>query len=143
MRPLRIDGWQKRFWAYLAAAREKPFAWGAHDCVMFATGAIDAVMGTDYYAQALVRYPYSTEAGAMGLMQQFGGITGLVESFLAPHVNWGQLTQGDVVLAMPTMLHGTAMETLCVHDGQQLVAAAPKGIQIVRFQYALHGWKIG
>lgn len=138
---MRHEDWQARFWAQLQAARELTFKWGEHDCVMFATGCIDAVMGTDYYAQAKSRYPYSTETEAREWMAKVGGITGLAESFLDEHVNWGQLTCGDVCLAkgMPFTMD---METLCVHDGNNLLGASTKGVMRVPFRYAVHGWKI-
>lgn len=141
---MRCDDWQTRFWANITAARDLEFEWGAHDCVMFATSSIDAVLGTDYFAQAQVRYPYTTEEAAIALIQQYGGITGLAESFLEPNTNWGQLGLGDIVFttkAWPNDPDDFGM--LCVHDGQQLIAAnTPRGVMRVPFQYARYGWKI-
>lgn len=139
---MRHDEWQSRFWKNLKAARALDFSWGNHDCVMFATSSIDAVMGTDYYAQAKIRYPYSTEAEAREWMATVGGITGLVGSFLGDPVNWGQLTCGDVCLVAALPMMGTDMEMLTVHDGTNLVGPSHKGLLRVPFAYAVHGWKL-
>jgi hypothetical protein len=149
---MRLDDWNKRFWAHIAMARRKEFAWGSHDCVMFATSCIDAILGTDYYAQAQKRYPYSTEEEARALIAQHGGITGLVDSFLGEPVNWGQLGIGDVVLVnkMPLLMTDD-IEMLCVHDGQALLGplidvrnrqSGAATIGKIPFSHALHGWRI-
>lgn len=138
---MRVDGWQEKFWARMEEARNIDFEWGTHDCVMFATSCIDTILGTDYYAQAKVRYPYSTQKEAEALMTQWDGITGLVASFLGDPVNWGQLSLGDVVVVSPIPMV-TTMEMLCVHDGVALLGPAKRGMVRVSFNYALHGWKI-
>lgn len=138
---MRVDDWQTKFWENITAACERDFEWGVHDCVMFAASSVDAILGTDYFAQAQARYPYSTEDGAIALMQQYGGITGLAESFLDPHTNWGQLGAGDIVLVSEIPLR-TQMEMLCVHDGQQLIGPTARGVINIPLQYALYGWAI-
>lgn len=138
---MRIQGWQQALWARFDEARLLKFDWGTHDCVMFATSCIDVIAGTDYYAQAKVRYPYSTQAEAVALMQQWDGITGLVASFLGDQVNWGQLTTGDIVLVAPIPLM-TDMEMLCVHDGVGLVGPHVNGLTKIPLMYAVHGWAI-
>jgi len=138
---MRLPDWQARFWANIDAARQTPFQWGTHDCVMWATSSIDAVLGTDYVAQARIQYPYASEDEAAALMAQYGGITGLVQSFLGDPVNWGQLSMGDVVLVGP-IPQVTATEMLCVHDGVQLLGTAAKGVLEAPLAYAVHGWKI-
>lgn len=139
---MRHKDWQVNFWAHLKAAREKPFEWGEFDCVMFATSCIDVVMGTDYFQQAKVRYPYDTEEKALEWMNKVGGITGLVSSFLGDPGPWGQLSVGDICIVKPMPLVGTTIEMLCVHDGTNLVGVARKGIARVPFQYAIHGWRL-
>jgi hypothetical protein len=123
-------------------ARTLAFQWGIHDCVMSATASIDAVMGTDYYAQAQVKYPYSTEDEARVLIEANGGITGLVSGFLGDPVNWGQLTWGDVVLGR-LVPDETRSEILLIHDGNSLWGPA-KGGGMVRlpFRVAVNGWAL-
>jgi len=148
---MRLDDWNKRFWAHMALARRKEFAWGSHDCVMFATGCIDAILGTDYYAKAKQRYPYSTEEEARELITQHGGITGLVGSFLGSPVAWGSLGIGDVVLVNKMPLRMTDMEMLCVHDGQNLLGpvtdirhtdSGAATLGKIPLSHAIHGWRI-
>ncbi len=44
---IRHADWPARLAAYIEAHRSAPFAWGVHDCVLFASGAIAAITGTD------------------------------------------------------------------------------------------------
>jgi hypothetical protein len=52
----RLSDWRTRLAVYLAACREKPFAYGEHDCARFAAGAVEAVTGTDPSAGLGIRY---------------------------------------------------------------------------------------
>lgn len=39
----RPHDWERRLLRYLAAAESQPFAWGYHDCVLFAAGWLRAI----------------------------------------------------------------------------------------------------
>jgi len=43
----RPPDWPERLLAALAAARDRPFRWGEHDCCLFAADLIEAVTGVD------------------------------------------------------------------------------------------------
>jgi hypothetical protein len=51
----RLPDWRQRFDAYLARVERRRFAYGSHDCALFAAGAVEAMTGdrlADGYAYA-------------------------------------------------------------------------------------------
>lgn len=58
----RCEDWHARLAAYVFDAGRTPFAYGSHDCALFAAGAVEAMTGTDLAAGW--RGIYRTLAGA-------------------------------------------------------------------------------
>lgn len=52
----RYPDWRARLTAYLAAGAREPFAYGRHDCALFAAGAVAAMTGIDLAAPFRGRY---------------------------------------------------------------------------------------
>ena len=52
----RLPDWRPRLVAYLEEVRTRPFAYGAHDCALFAADAVRAMTGTDLAAEFRGRY---------------------------------------------------------------------------------------
>lgn len=44
---MRLPDWRARLDQYLISVRDEPFAWGRHDCLRFAAGAVAAMTGKD------------------------------------------------------------------------------------------------
>lgn len=70
---LRTGDWEQALAAYFAACERKPYAWGEHDCVLFAAGAVLAVTGED--PAAAIRGRYRSKAGAARLLRELGAGT--------------------------------------------------------------------
>lgn len=138
---MRVEGWLKAFYLAIEKARSAHFVWGEHDCVLWGAAMADVVWGTDYFTQAKEKFPYTTETGAKEILDANGGITGLVETFIAPHVNAAQLTTGDLVLVKPATLN-ESFEALGVHDGQKLLIPGRTGLAFVPVRFAAYGWLI-
>lgn len=94
---MRLDDWQTPFYAYIEAARLAPFAWGTHDCCLFAAGAIDALTGSDLRTQ--LSAAYSDEASALAYIASFGSLEAAVSSWLGPSKAPNFAGPGDIVLA--------------------------------------------
>ncbi len=43
----RLKDWRPRLVGYLEEVRSRPFAYGQHDCALFAAGAVEAMTGED------------------------------------------------------------------------------------------------
>lgn len=70
---MRLPDWEERLSAYVASVRRRPFAWGEHDCILFAAAAAEAVTGEDVAAG--YRGKYRDKAGAAAILQAQGAGT--------------------------------------------------------------------
>ena len=52
----RLDDWEPRLNAWVAEAADTPFAWGTHDCALFACRAVEAMTGTHPFPQFIGKY---------------------------------------------------------------------------------------
>jgi hypothetical protein len=93
---MRFPDWRERFHAELDAARDRPLAYGVHDCLQFPAKCVLAMTGVD---PAAPFGEYSTELGAAKLMAQYGGIAGILTHAFGPAVapNWARA--GDIIVA--------------------------------------------
>ena len=66
----RLDDWHARLAAYVYEAGRTPFAYGAHDCALFAAGAVAAMTGTDLASDWRGRY--RTLAGGLKAVKRAG-----------------------------------------------------------------------
>ena len=71
----RLPDWRPRLVAYLARITATPFAYGTHDCALFAAGAVEAMTGEDLAA------PYRGRYGSLK-----GGLKCLAKAGAADHV---------------------------------------------------------
>lgn len=94
---IRRQDWPLRLNAWLDSARQRPFVWGTHDCVM---AAADAVKGmTDKDPAQAWRGQYATRTGAARVLLENGGLEGMVcEALGAPLENPRFAQRGDLVL---------------------------------------------
>lgn len=130
---MRTLTWQTDFWAYIESMRTRPFAWGTHDCVTFARGAIEAI--SDRRIELAIDWHTAIEAEAR--LASLGGLQATTTRYLGAPMNWACLSCGDVVLADWSLGDG-----LCVHDGAQLLAPGPSGLRRVPWSTARLGWRI-
>lgn len=67
--------------AYLASHMRTPFAWGRHDCVLFAADAVQAQTGVDRLGA--YRGRWRTARGAARLLADLGGMDAAVSGVLS------------------------------------------------------------
>lgn len=104
----RFEDWPIRLNAAIEAARGRPFAWGVHDCALFAFNIVRDLTGVDHVT--VYRDSYRTALGAKRALRRHGGgslptaITRLLGTPIAPLraqrgdvVLWAQPEQGDTV----------------------------------------------
>lgn len=70
---MRVPGWEDRLRRVIIVDQHKPFAWGRHDCILFAARCIEAVTGEDPAAEH--RGTYDSAIGAMRLLKALGFAT--------------------------------------------------------------------
>jgi hypothetical protein len=112
----RLRDWPSRFAALVAAARARPFAWGSHDCCLWAADAVQAVTGRDPAAQW--RGTYSSEIGAFRVVLALGGLPAIA-ALGGVEIPPGLAIQGDVGLVRwPDGIHSLGV---CAGAGRWLV----------------------
>ena len=117
--------------------RERPFAWGSHDCVMGAADAILAMTGEDP-AEAW-RGTYATRVGAGRVLVEHGGLEQMVSKVLgSPLLGPRLAARGDIVLVDS----GEEGPALAVVLGASAVAPAPNGAAFIPMSGWCLGWRV-
>ena len=122
----RFDHWPSLLHSYLESRRTTPFAYGTHDCCLFAAGAVAAMTGID--PAASFRNHYHSAFGATRRMREVCAcatlecIAGRVFGNAGfPSIYSGFAGRGDVVLiAQPN--YGDALAVIAL-NGYPAVAA--------------------
>ncbi len=136
----RLPDWPERFARHLAQHRRTPFAWGRHDCALFAARGADAVCGsavalallTELYSARFLRQaaaglaPFETLAGA------WADRLGLAET---PPV---RANRADLAL-----FDGMAGPTLGLIEGARIAAPGPDRLAFFPRSAARRAWAIG
>jgi hypothetical protein len=109
----RFQDWPKRLDASIEDARKKSFAWGDHDCALFAADVVKAITGEDFGAPWRGRYESAVQA--MRRLRPHGGLPGLVTQLLGDPVKPEQARRGDVVLKSGAL--GICLGAKCAFTG--------------------------
>ena len=139
----RREDWPERLHGVIAAARERPFAFGSHDCCLFACDCVLAM--TDEDPAAWFRGQYENAETAADAMRRFAG-GGLVETAEAitghmqmPEVAITHAQRGDVVLA--ERADGWALG-IVDFDGMSALFAAPVGLVRLPLSAPARAWRV-
>ena len=135
---MRIPDWPVRFDHFLAARRERSFAWGDHDCCLFALDWIEEATGRRL---AEVRGLYRDAEGAAALLRErwnTGDLTALATLMLgAPLPSPLLAGRGDLL----AFRHDDRVWLgLCA--GPAGVAPGRRGLVMVPLSRAVAAWRI-
>lgn len=132
----RLPDWPARLSVLVAQAHALPFAWGLHDCCLWAADAVVAVVGVDPAAD--IRGQYTTAQGAHRALHAHGGLLGA-----------GRRTGQR--LALPTLARDG--DVGLVHDGRRpmlgvrvaavWLCAATTGLRALPCSAARMAWGVG
>ncbi len=115
-----IEDWPERMNAVIEEARDKPFAWGEHDCCLFAADVVQAITGKDYAKE--YRGKYKTMRGAYKLLKKKPLAKVLDSRFKrTPFPN-----RGDVVL-IPGSMVGSVQDALGICIGVKVALVSEGG----------------
>ena len=133
----RLPGWERRLLGAVAAARDRPFRWGQHDCATFAFDLRRDLTGGDDVA-SLWRGRYRTAQGAVRVMRRLGwsslqaaGCDLLGDPL--PSVHLAQ--RGDLVLADTGLGFGVCL-------GARAAGLAPEGLVLVQLSSCALAWRV-
>lgn len=117
--------------AYIADRQAMPFAWGTHDCVIFAAGAIHALTGNDPLAGIVA---WDSERSALQRLAEFGGLVPAVSSVLRP-IAPAHAHRGDIAA-----VDGPGGQFLMVVEGMTLVGPGQAGLDRLPREHMVLAW---
>jgi hypothetical protein len=139
MRRARLPDWPERLADLVEARRHVPFAWGAHDCALFAADAIAATTGERPFEAWRGRY--ASEAEADAATEAGGGVEAVVAAELG---RWGAAElqpalaqRGDVA-----MVRVGNTEAVGVVIGEAVAVPGPDRLAFVPLRRAYRAWAV-
>lgn len=130
----RLPDADDRFRALLASRLATPFAWGVHDCALWAADAIAAQTGQDPCAP--LRGAYSDATSAARVLRQWRGLRGVARQVLGCPLSAPLLARmGDVGY--------TRSGALAVCVGAWWAAPTRRGMGQLPLGDALLAWRVG
>lgn len=135
----RFEDWPKRLAAALDAAKRRPFVWGEHDCMLFASDVVHAMTGHDYMGK--FRGSYSTAQGAYLSLRRhgFAGVKDAFEQTLgAPLPSVFLAQRGDIVLFDD--MAGRLGAGICV--GEEIAVLVFEGLDYLPLASGKWAWRV-
>jgi hypothetical protein len=132
----RTHDWRGRLTAWLSTKARAPFAYGEHDCALFAAGAIEAMTGVDPAAEWRGRY--STWRGGLRVLRA-AGINDQVAAVAAllTEIPPSFAAAGDIAVVA-----GEGGPALGVVQGEWIYVLRPEGLALVPFESASRAFEI-
>jgi len=121
---MRNADWRVALVSYLHEVRRKPFAFGRHDCTLFAADAVLAMTGRDLAAKWRGKYRSLSEGMALLRAAGHDSNTALAAS-LFDECPVAMAQPGDI--AVIATEHGDA---LGIVQGEAIYTVGPKGLSI-------------
>lgn len=128
----RLPDWRPRLVAYLAEVRTRPFAYGTHDCALFAAGAVEAMTGHDLAAEFRGRYASLKE----GLKLAKGSHLQILRQHFEP-VPTAFAAVGDLAL-----IGEVGFPALGIFEGEMILVLREDGLGLISRAAATQAWKV-
>lgn len=130
----RVPKWQIALSRAVKERMNKPFAWGTHDCCLFAAACVHAVTGKDPALD--VRGTYHTAQDAAMILRDLGGLLHVAESRFGEEVPALMAQAGDVAL-----VRFEGRDTLAICMGGHLLAPGAERLEYIPLSEALRVWR--
>lgn len=134
---MRYSDWQQRFWKALDARRTENFSYGVYDCVLFAAAMADSISDANYAKRATQAFRWRNSRDALRLIEG-KELRELIEVVMGPIERWQYMSMGDMVLINDE----AQQQSLCIHDGCQLIGPDQVGFKVIPMRYAIGGWRV-
>lgn len=93
--PLKLQNWRKALTQYVNNTLGLPFVWGERDCVTYAIGAIEAMIGAEVNKP---KFNYDSKRTALVFAQKYKLADGMREQLSAYDVRHGFQQAGDIAI---------------------------------------------
>jgi hypothetical protein len=136
----RVNNWPKVLGEQIELARDTPFAWGTHDCCLWAANVAVALTGKDPAKDWRGKYTTALEA-ARFIEESSGGLLELVSAgcdsvgFVSQIPAYAQ--RGDIVLARQGMQE---LAGICI--GAEWVGPSKEGLLKKPMGDAILAWRV-
>lgn len=134
----RLRDWPERLSMFHASVRDKPHAYGRHDCLLYPAGAVEAVTGVDLAAGH--RGKYRSAAGASRYLRSIGfaSAEALIDSLLPSRlVSFAR--RGDIVMG------ADGIPGVCLGERAAFVGVGEEraGLVTVATVECVRAWSVG
>jgi hypothetical protein len=130
---MRKETWEIDLMAFIKSRENTPFKWGSQDCVMFAVGCAQVMLGKDLSEN----YSYTSEKKAKTIINKAGSLRDLVTLNVGPEISPKMARRGDWVL-----IETAGEQALAVCLGTMLIAAGQNGLSRRPMSHAITAWRI-
>lgn len=131
---VKAPDWRLRLQTLIDQRMLMPFAWGLHDCCLWAADAVLAQTGVD--PAAAERGTYADAAGAARLVRDLGGLEAIAGR-AGPAIPPLMATLGDIGLVTLE-----DREALAVCAGQVWLAPGSSAMAAIPLQKANRAWRV-
>ncbi len=123
---MRLVNWESRLMAYIAGVARTGFAFGQHDCALFAAGGVEAVTGDDP-AHAW-RGRYVSQAGGIRRLRRSGHDDHIAAArALFPKLHPSGAMLGDLAV-VPS---GDGLGAIGIVQGEMIYVLRPDGLGLL------------
>lgn len=142
----RRQNWDtQHFHQFLLDHANKPFAWGSHDCALFAANAVEAITGVDIAAD--FRGKYTTQLGALRTISKITDGSTVTDAVahcaekhgLVEHVHPLMAKRGDLVIIDNA---GTLIAGVVHLNGRHVVSASETGLVRLPITNIVRAWSL-
>ncbi|WP_374797259.1 DUF6950 family protein [Paracoccus sp. p3-h83] len=127
---MRVYNWEARLAAYVARVAREGFAWGQHDCALFAAGAVEAVTGIDPAADWRGRY--SSFEGGVKLIRK----AGFSDHIAAARAWFPKVSRAEVMPGDLAVIDTGAGSAVSVVQGEMLYVLTEAGLGLIPAEQA-------
>lgn len=118
---LRREDWAERLDEYIKNSLDKEFSYGSHDCVLWASGAVEVMTGWNPAEEFVGTYSSEEEAQAVLKKNRARSIVTLIKKKFGKPIPVGQARRGDFMLIE---IDGAPFAGICVGE-ESLFAQSP------------------
>lgn len=137
---MRVPEWPQLLDAQIEAARDRVFAYGSFDCLLWAADVVAAMTGSDPAAD--FRGRYDSEEGALAILDEYGSLEAIITAHCGAPVHPSAAMRGDVVIAEVVVPGGGRAEAAGICTGLRCVFPTERGLLLTRRDRVRLAWNI-
>jgi hypothetical protein len=133
---MKRTDWLAQLLQQIEAANKRTFAWGDHDCCLFAARCVDAMRGSEFAEE--LRLAYSDQASALAFVSSEGGLEAALTARFGESFPWWKAHRGDLCLVNTP--DGIGSVGICMGPTIACVSET-KGLTYVKIDKAARCWE--